>query len=273
MNRRNAEALAADLGIDLSKYTLLDIGEGQWTFNKPIAITAAMAMAWMKHNTENRSQKSRSIDKMSKDIVEGFWHVTHQGIAFRDEKVSPGENKPPQWVLGDGQNRLRAIISSKKSAKIRLFFGLTKTAMLAIDGGTIRTAKDALTLQGRDVQNKALAALKFFLGGRRGEANLGNENMMNNLEKWSEELNFVFGQIPPKVSGITAGVRAVIMRCYHHFKPTSPFADADVITRLMEFCECLATGTGIKSHEKALAKFKTMLTSKQDYGGEGRKAV
>ena len=267
MNKKQAVALTKRLGLPESN--LLDIGEGMWTFSSPIRVTPDVALEWLdEYNTDNRQTKSRNIDRMKTDLNNGWWHVTHQGIAFRDEQSPDGLP-----ILGDGQNRLQAIVSSGQAASIRVFFGLTKTAMLAIDSGSPRTPKDQLTLQGiQNVHSEHLSTLRFFLGGKKGEANRGNEASKNDYAKWQDELNFVFSSIPKKRNTrITAAVRAVIMRAYLNHKN-----EPEKVNRLKKFCIYLANGMGdgpgTGSKDKLVANFRDKLKD-QNYGGQGRKIL
>lgn len=262
MTQKQAEKMAKILGLPYKK--LVNIGEGMFTFNIPILVTVKMAMLWLgKFNTDNRTPKSRGIGKMQGDITDGYWHVTHQGAAFMKELSE--DNEP---VLGDGQNRLLAICQARKSAKIRIFLGLERIGMLAVDTHIKRTPLDSLKFQGvTDVRNKEISALKFFLSGLKAHSEISSEAIMHLLTKWNDELEFIFDRIPHRAKRITAGVRGAIMRCYSANKN-----DPKVVEKIEKFCHILITGLDCDS--KQVSKLKTNLESKYyNYGASGRKQV
>ena len=264
MTKRQALLICKELGLNADR--LLDMGDGLFSFVKPINITPAMALEWLtKFNTDNRDAKKHYISRIANDIMNDWWNDTHQGIAFRgDGQVSDGNRSG--LVLGDGQNRLMGIVRANKPAQIRVFLGLTKSAMLAIDGNAPRTIRVSLGLQGHMITQKRLSALKFFLGGRKGETTgLSPEAVRDAEHTWKDELDFSFATIPPHIKNITAGVRAAIMRAYHVNESNS-----DIVDKIKAFSKSLVDGLNITS--RALTRFRTDL-GKQGYGGQGRKAI
>lgn len=261
MNRAQAEAMCLMLSLPVDK--LVDIGCGQWTFNSPIKLSPELAQKWISQfNTENRPPKDRNIEKIVNDIDNSYWHLTHQSIAFREDLDANGNP-----ILGDGQNRLLAIIRSGKAISLRIVLGITKQAMLAIDNNSPRTTLDSIRLVGQsNIRREHISTLKFFLGGRSGEVDLHAESTIDKINKYKDELGFVFELIPASARcGITAGVRAAIMRAYHNLQK-----DATQVDKLKSFCAELVSGEGINN--PIISKFRTKLL-KQDYGGQGRKAI
>ena len=257
MNKSQAVKLCVELGLDSSK--LVNIGDGMFTLTSPASISASVANAWLKErNTENRKPKSTVVSRVKNDIVEGCWHVTHQGIAFRDD-----------GILGDGQNRLFGIVHSGKSAKVRIFFGLTKEAMLAIDSNAPRTSTDTINLDRGEgfITAKKVSVLKFFIGGYKGALKgISSELLIQQYELYQEELDFVINQRLMDRKFLTAPVIAVIMRAYYNVKN-----DAEMTDKLVTFCEWISTGKEISSSK--ISKFRDECLIKQNYGGQGRKAV
>lgn len=247
-----AKELSAKLGLDSNK--LLDIGCGMFTYCEPITVTPEMAASWLrKFNTENRKPKSQNVERIANDLLGDRWHVTHQGMAFRDIEV-----------LADGQNRLIAIVRTKKTVQVRVFLGLSREAVAAIDGNAPRTMKDHFHFQGKKVPSYHTAALKAFLVGRDAKIALSPEAMVQEWEKWQEELKFAF-EFLPKKKRMTATVYAVIMRAYYNYKH-----DPEIVERLKEFCTCIHSGKNI-NHD-VLSNYHNGLLE-QNYGGQARKVL
>jgi len=70
-------------------------------------ISPKLAEEYLLKNTSNRKLRLGTVETYARDMAEGRWEVTHQGIAFNKE----GE-------LIDGQHRLSAIVLSKRSQKM-----------------------------------------------------------------------------------------------------------------------------------------------------------
>lgn len=108
-----------------------------------IVITPQMARDWLENNFRNRPVKEDVIAAYARDMTNGTWVATHQGIAFNDRDE-----------LIDGQHRLRAIILSGKDVRMMVTFGLPSmisgsemTTMDAVDRGATRSVADQLTIQ------------------------------------------------------------------------------------------------------------------------------
>lgn len=76
-----------------------------------IEITPKLAEAWLKHNVKNRKLKDDSGNLYARDIKNGNWLVTHQGVAFND-----------RHELIDGQHRFEAVIRAGKPAVMMVTF-------------------------------------------------------------------------------------------------------------------------------------------------------
>ncbi len=107
-------------------------------------ITPALAQEWLGANTHNRRLREDTVRAYARDMCNGEWVPTHQGIAFNDENA-----------LLDGQHRLHAIIRSKKTVRMMVTFGLPARVagkpemftMDAVDRGATRSVADQLDLQ------------------------------------------------------------------------------------------------------------------------------
>jgi len=110
----------------------------QWT-----DITPLMAKTWLKNNFRNRPVAEDVVAAYARDMVNGVWQATHQGIAFNDRDE-----------LIDGQHRLLAIVKAGKTIRMMVTFGLPAkiagsemTVMDCVDRGRTRTVADQLKIQ------------------------------------------------------------------------------------------------------------------------------
>lgn len=113
-------------------------GHSQWQ-----DITPAMAARWLKNNFRNRPVSDETVTAYARDMLNGVWMPTHQGIAFNDRDE-----------LIDGQHRLRAIVKSGKTIRMLVTFGLASkiagsdmTTMDCVDRGRTRSVADQLKIQ------------------------------------------------------------------------------------------------------------------------------
>lgn len=62
-------------------------------------VSPSQAKKWLEQNKANRSVNKAKVKQMARDIKEGHWDSTHQGIAIASD-----------GTLIDGQHRLLAIV-------------------------------------------------------------------------------------------------------------------------------------------------------------------
>ncbi|HEV2210835.1 MAG TPA: hypothetical protein VG167_18840 [Verrucomicrobiae bacterium] len=122
-------------GIDV---TALNGVRSQW-----MDITPEMAARWLKNNFRNRPIRWDTVKAYARDMLNGNWVPTHQGLAFND-----------QDALIDGQHRLHAIVMAKMTVRMMVTFGVPSkidgkemTTMDAVDRGATRSVGDQLTIQ------------------------------------------------------------------------------------------------------------------------------
>ena len=111
------------------------------------------ARRWLENNFRNRPLKEDVVTAYARDMLNGVWVPTHQGIAFNDRDE-----------LIDGQHRLTAIIQSGVTVRMMVTFGLPSridgsemTTMDAVDRGRTRSVADQLKIQ-HGMENGALIA-------------------------------------------------------------------------------------------------------------------
>lgn len=109
-----------------------------------IEVTPELAQRWLKNNFRNRTVREDVVSAYARDMANGRWVYTHQGIAFNDRDE-----------LIDGQHRLHAVIlSGLASVRMMVTFGLPSkidgqemTTMDAVDRGAMRSVADQLKIQ------------------------------------------------------------------------------------------------------------------------------
>ena len=125
-----------------------------------IDVTPAQAEEWLTRNFRNRSISEDVVAAYARDMANGVWAATHQGIAFNDRDE-----------LVDGQHRLKAIIASGRTVRMMVTFGLPAkikdaevTTMDAIDRGRTRSVADQLKIQHGMKNGSVIAAVTATLG-------------------------------------------------------------------------------------------------------------
>lgn len=106
-------------------------------------VSPAMAAEWLGNNFRNRPLSDDVVQAYARDMINGVWIPTHQGIAFNDRDE-----------LIDGQHRLSAIVLCGVTVRMMVTFGLPSaidgkemTTMDAVDRGRTRSVADQLKIQ------------------------------------------------------------------------------------------------------------------------------
>ena len=106
-------------------------------------IDPATAKRWLENNFRNRPIKEDVVQAYARDMINGVWVATHQGVAFNDKDE-----------LIDGQHRLSAIVLAGVTVRMMVTFGLPSkidgkemTTMDCVDRGRTRSVADQLTIQ------------------------------------------------------------------------------------------------------------------------------
>jgi len=198
-------------------------------------VTPELATKWLEHNTHNRKVNQTTVDRYAKDMNEGRWKVTHQGIAF-DEN----------GTLIDGQHRLWAVFSSGATVKMRVFFNMPTDTMGCVDTGKARSHLDVMKLTSSfdNLSMYHLAILRAMF--RRSIPHIRPESVgaeTELLQKHKEAIEFALKYFySTKVAKITtAVVAAVIARAYYSCNKD----------KLIRFCEVLHSGMAAGPHEYA----------------------
>lgn len=125
-----------------------------------IDVTPGIARRWLDNNFRNRPISEDVVASYARDMVNGVWVATHQGVAFNDRDE-----------LIDGQHRLHAVIRAEKTVRMMVTFGLPSriegaemTTMDAVDRGRTRSVSDQLRIQHGLKDGGAIAQICTALG-------------------------------------------------------------------------------------------------------------
>jgi hypothetical protein len=98
-------------------------------------VTPQMAEYYLGKNTANRKISERRVRTYERDLLNGNFGTTHQGIAFYND-----------GSLADGQHRLLAIVKANRGAKLLVVSGIKKEDAIHIDSGRARSMSDSIRI-------------------------------------------------------------------------------------------------------------------------------
>lgn len=115
-------------------------------------ITPELARHYLKRNKTNRDVKEDNLTKITNDLANGNFKLSHQALAF-------------DWNgnLIDGQHRLMAVIESNTSANMYVAYNCDPENFTIIDCGRSRTTSDVLKRAGASSYSTIAAAIRLIL--------------------------------------------------------------------------------------------------------------
>ena len=211
-----------------------------------VTVTPELAREWLKNNRFNRPLKARLVEKYVRQILEGNWQRTHQGIAF-DEN----------GIIIDGQHRLCAIIRTGQSVRMLVFLNETQLAHESIDNGKTRSLLDVVRLEMHDntLKGKHISALKAMWAGRfcKNQDDLTAVEISNMLRRYGKSVRFAVDmtEIPGVNDTVVMGVlaRAFLTVPAEH---------------LLEFCRILRGYDSDHPAAKLIQDFRAWLLTLRD---------
>jgi hypothetical protein len=111
-------------------------------------ITPAMATEYLSRNGGGRNLSQSAVACYARDMANGNWRTTHQGIAFDAD-----------GNLRDGQHRMAAIVRSGVTVRMLIVKGIPREGFGVMDTGRGRTMADRLQIEGRGSDAVQLAAV------------------------------------------------------------------------------------------------------------------
>jgi hypothetical protein len=176
-----------------------------------VDVTPEMAKTWLIMNNFNRPKRPEVVAQYVRQIREGRWRLTHQGIAFTKD-----------GVLLDGQHRLFAIVECNVTVPIRVSTNEPAENFEVIDCGKIRSNLDTVRMSLKDgtISSAHTGTLKSMLAGRFCKtANRWTNAELNELyQEHIVPVNFSVRQFRncKDYSVNDPTIRGVIARAYYH---------------------------------------------------------
>jgi len=160
-----------------------------------VDVTPAMAKVWLSRNSNNRNLREDVAHRYAKDMAEGRWHLSHQGIAFYED-----------GTLADGQHRLFAVTVFDKPVKLSVTYNLPRAAGQMLDQHTPRMAHDAIRIAGGGTWvNKEIVAIARFVMGNMGTDT--HTKSVAEIDQYihghAEPLQFASSLVPQKRRNLT----------------------------------------------------------------------
>lgn len=145
---------------------------GRYNFNQRTRdgyeISPEQAARWLERNDNNRNVNVAKVKKMAKDMREGHWDTTHQGIAIASD-----------GTLVDGQHRLLAIVESGVTVRMNVTFNAAKSQH--IDSGNIRSMANRVQMSDYDMSwtNNTILSAANLIGRVFAGSNLSHEEALS----------------------------------------------------------------------------------------------
>ena len=168
-----------------------------------VNVTPATARTWLKKNTLNRNLREETVAKYARDMKDGNWETTHQGIAFYDD-----------GTLADGQHRLHAVVKADVPVKFVVTHGLPRHTGQVIDQNAPRLTHDAIRIGGGPdwVERNIVAVVRFVLGDMGDDSRPRSvPEIVDFAERYTESLRTAAAMAPAKKRNLTS---AGIIACY-----------------------------------------------------------
>jgi hypothetical protein len=198
-------------------------------------VTPELAKQWLANNTGNRKLKDNTVEGYARDMANGDWLTTHQGIAFNEDEQ-----------LIDGQHRLEAIVRSGVTVVMLVSHGWPVQpkdkkvrTMDTVDRGAVRSLSDLLKLQHNMDKGHTIVAVATILAQVCVEnpqvvRKLSMPTLLAIVETWRDQIKFALDNAP-----VTQGLRQApalgAMAFLHAINPA----------KAAEFWESLKTGENL----------------------------
>jgi hypothetical protein len=227
-----------------------------------ILCTPAMAEEFLRRNTKNRNITASRVAHLVRQILDGNWMLTHQGIAFWDD-----------GTLADGQHRLTAIAKAGVSVPILMTTGLPKPAIHAIDGGKSRSTTDIMHFVGLDVSTNVVAAARVLYMQRETARLKGTSWTAHPIatETLQRFISFVLPAL--EFGAITTSAKGLSHSCLQAAIASAWFTeDRDKLAR---FKHLVTVGLDAAQHESAAMRLRDFLmtTPLTRGGGSARQEI
>jgi hypothetical protein len=188
----------------------------RWEFIDPVKAGHYLSLMG-----RNRRLNKRLVEMYAKDMADGNWPVTHQGLAFDEQGRGI-----------DAQHRLHAVVASGRGQWFLVTQGLPPEAVEGLDKGARRTMSHTLQIVGAELSSgRAVAvARRMMIGPMLPPVSRSvNTDMQTRrfMEAHAGAVAFAVGAVSK--SKAPACVTAAIGRAYYH-------VEGELLVR---FCQAL----------------------------------
>ena len=196
----------------------------------------------LRMNTDNRATRPGVVDLYKKEINEGRWVLTNQGIGVSSD-----------GLLIDGQHRLLALRDcGYPPVQLLIIYGLSREARLAVDQHAKRSARDLLQFAfnarvARCAPSVARIIFKVRCGWRTGAVSIGS--LMEVIEEHMEEIESVLS-CPGFETFFSAPLLSAAVLSLKTAKTTALNGGADPM-EVIYFMERVRLGENLSSMEPA----------------------
>ncbi|MCL2623848.1 MAG: hypothetical protein FWD31_09295 [Planctomycetaceae bacterium] len=220
-----------------------------------INVTPDMAREWLLKNNFNRPQRPDLVADYVRQIRDGRWRRTHQGIAFTEN-----------GTLLDGQHRLFAVVETGIAVPMLVITNEPIENHLAIDGGKRRTPLDVVRLEIRSnsIKAKHISTVKAMIAGVfcKNQNHLSSQEIVELLRRHFRAVDWAVDVLGKAKEG-TPTVLGVIARAYTTVPPE----------RLLEFCSMLVTGQGNHPSLGLIRNLREFINGQRDRQEDTRRSV
>lgn len=201
-------------------------------------ITPEAAKKYLSCNIgRNRTVHTKVANKYARDIKNGSFVTTHQGIAFDTE-----------GNLIDGQHRLIAVMLSGKPIVSLVSRNVPTDSMAYIDRGTSRTVRDSLTISnpGSDDASKVLrhtavpAVLRQLVVCSMKEMSLSVSEITNVFKAFEPQMVALFKMNSAKHNGVNrCQLLSAAVAAMYHGVPADAIDKFFQVFRRADITECV----------------------------------
>lgn len=196
-------------------------------------LTPQLAQVVLENNEGNRKIRVAGLTKRMRDIVDGRWRLTGQGLIV----AKSGE-------LNDGQHRAWAALLVGVSVRIPIFYGAARNTVPLLDDVEGRTGPDRFFFAG--VKNYTIVSAMVGLAHRIDAGRAATESEKFDLYEESEQeyqgAAVLVGGLPKGSSPTAFGVATIFLK-----------REGAVPSRVAKFMEEIKTGVGLTRKSPTLA--------------------
>ncbi|OLF36547.1 hypothetical protein BTW00_05535 [Psychrobacter sp. C 20.9] len=201
-------------------------------------ITPTKAASILRNQNENnRNISMAAVNLLAREMKEGRWGLTHQGIAFYDD-----------GTLADGQHRLSAVVASGCSVEFLVTYGTKRESSMFVDTGRARSTGDVVKLSGQAdwLTAKMIQMVKLAYGVKRVSAS----EVILLAEPIKDSLIFTSNLFRSTAKGITLPLRTAVLLAH---------LCGENKDRLTSFAEMIYSGVVKNDEDTAVVKIRDHL--------------